>query len=321
MKEKKQKFKEKSLVNKIFMTVVCIVLVLYAISILVPLVWGLITSLKNNLDFTVGGNVIGFPNLDKTVKWNSRLEFFNLENYRVVLNEFVFDKEVTFYIGDTLVMHKSKNDIWAMIFNTLLIAGFGAFLQTIVPLIMGYACAKYNFAYSKVLFAIALLAMIMPVVGAYPSEITLLRNLGVYDTIFGFILQKCYFGGMYFFVFYGFYKALPDSYCEAGEIDGASQFRCLITIVLPLTIKMIGTIWLIQFVHFWNDYTTPLLYMPTYPTLAYGVWFCTFGSNQSLTKLPYRVAGAMTLALPILVLFVILKDKLMGNITMGGLKQ
>jgi len=63
------------------------------------------------------------------------------------------------------------------------------------------------------------------------------------------------------------------------------------------------------------------LYMPTYPTLAYGVWFLTFGSNQSLTKLPYRVAGAMTLALPILILFIFLKDKLMGNITMGGLKQ
>ena len=320
-KERTVKFKEKSVVNKIFMIVVCVVLCVYALSIITPLVWGIITSLKSNLDFTVGANVIGFPNLDKSVKWNSRAEFLQLANYKVVLSEFEFDKTVTFYIGDTLVQHKSHNDFFAMLFNTLLIAGLGAFLQTIVPLIMGYACAKYPFKYSNVLFAIALLAMVMPVVGAYPSEITLLRNLGVYDTIFGFIFQKCYFGGMYFFVFYGFYKSLPDSYCEAAEIDGASQFRCLTMIILPLTIKMIGTIWLIQFVHFWNDYTTPLLYMPTYPTLAYGVWFLTFGSNQSLTKLPYRVAGAMTLALPILILFIFLKDKLMGNITMGGLKQ
>ena len=80
MKEKKKKFNEKSLVNKIFMVTVCVVLSLYAISILIPLIWGVITSLKNNLDFSVGGNVIGFPNLDKNVKWNSRAEFFNLEN-------------------------------------------------------------------------------------------------------------------------------------------------------------------------------------------------------------------------------------------------
>lgn len=315
------KYKEKTTINKIFIILVFIVLIVYAISIIFPLAWGVLTSLKSYHDFTIGENVLGLPNIDEGVVWNSRSEVFRLANYTEVFRNFSFSKEIAFYIGNTKVLHKSENNLLTMIFNTMLLSVVGALLQSIVPAIMAYATAKFTFKYNIVVFNAALFAMIMPVVGAYPSEITLLRNLGLYDTVFGFMLQKCYFGGLYYFVFYGFYKSLPDAYTEAAEIDGASNFRCLIMIIIPLSMKMLSTVWLIQFVHFWNDYTTPLLYMPTYPTLAYGVWFLTFGSNQSLTQLPYRVAGAMTLAIPIIILFLFLKNKLMGNITMGGIKQ
>jgi ABC-type glycerol-3-phosphate transport system permease component len=315
------KKQEKSIVNKIFVAFVFVVLALYTITIIYPLVWGLITSLKSHYDFTIDGNVIGFPNLDASVTTNSRKEFFQFENYQVVFKNFNFIRRVSFYIGDLRVQHQSENNVLTMIANTFLLAFLGSFLQSFVPCIVAYAVAKFDFKYSKLLFACALFAMIMPVVGAYPSEITMLRNLGLYDTLLGYFLQKCNFMGMYFFVYHGFYKAFPNSYTEAAEIDGASYFRCLISIILPLSVKMISSVFLIQFVHFWNDYQTTYLYMPTYPTLAYGVWFLTFGSNQSLTKITYRVAGAMTLALPILVVFIVLKDKLMGNITMGGIKQ
>lgn len=315
------KKQEKSIVNKIFVAVVCAILVLYTLTIIYPLFWGLITSLKSHYDFTIDANVVGFPNLEASVKTNSREEFFHLANYKVVFENFTFIRRVSFYIGETRVLHQSENNIFTMITNTFLLSFVGSFLQSFVPCIVAYAVAKFNFKYSNLLFACALFAMIMPVVGAYPSEITMLRNLGLYDTLAGYFLQKCNFMGMYFFVYHGFFKGFSDSYTEAAEIDGASYFKCLISIILPLSVKMISSVFLIQFVHFWNDYQTTYLYMPTYPTLAYGVWFLTFGSNQSLTKLTYRVAGAMTLALPILIVFVLLKDKLMGNITMGGLKQ
>lgn len=78
------KKQEKSIVNKIFVAFVFVVLVLYTITIIYPLVWGLITSLKSHYDFTIDGNVIGFPNLDASVTTNSRKEFFQFENYQVV---------------------------------------------------------------------------------------------------------------------------------------------------------------------------------------------------------------------------------------------
>ena len=124
---------------------------------------------------------------------------------------------------------------------------------------------------------------------------------------------------MYFFVFTAFYQSVPDSFSEAAEIDGASQFHILTKIILPLSVKTLSTVFLIQFIHFWNDYQTANLYMPTKPTLAYLVWKMTTISD--LNEATLRISTTMMLALPILVAFIFLKDKLMGNVSMGGLKQ
>ena len=145
-------------------------------------------------------------------------------------------------------------------------------------------------------------------------------GLGIYDTFFGYLLQKATFGGMYFFVFSAFYESMPDSFSEAAEIDGASYFNILITIIIPLSMKMISTVLLIQFIHGWNDYQTAYLYMPSHPTIAYAVWFLTTNNAIGNGSMVIRVAAAMALTTPILLAFIILKDKLMGNLTMGGLK-
>ena len=162
--------------------------------------------------------------------------------------------------------------------------------------------------------------MTIPTVGIYPSEITLLRNLGLYDTMIGIYIQKfsCY--GMYFFVFHAFFESIPDTYSEAAEIDGASQFTIMVRIMMPLAVKMIGTVMLIQFIHLWNDYQTAYLYLPSYPTLAYGVWYVNFQGGGELGRTPVRVASCMTLAIPVLIIFSFFKDKIMGNVSMGGIK-
>ena len=312
--------KEKSISNKIFVGVVCAVLVLYTVSIFIPIIWGLMTSLKSHYDFTIFGNKVGFPNLDANAFGSSVNEFFRLANYAEVLEKATIHGEASFYIGDRLVTNTSDNGIGMLLVNTLLQSGLGALLQAIVPAIMAYAVAKYRFAYSKVLYAVVIFVMIMPVVGNQPAEITMLRNLGVYDTYWGFFLQKFNFVGMYFLVFYAFFESFSNAYLEAAEIDGASQVTQLMKIVLPLSVKMISSVFVIQFVHFWNDYNTSFLYMPMKTTLAYGVWFWNT-NNQTFKSTVTRVASSMLLAVPILVMFVIFRDKLMGNMTMGGLKQ
>lgn len=305
--------------NKIIVGVICAVLCVYVISIFIPLIWGLITSLKSFRDFDINGNVLGLPNPDVSA------DEIRLANYGIILDKFNFTTRVPFYVGDRLVTHEAMVNLWKCVLNTLLYSGIACVMLSVVPAVVAYVCAKYDFAFMKFLYGYVVVTMIIPLVGTYASEISLLRNLGIYDTTLGFILQKCSFSGMYFLVFFAFFKGLPDAYMEAMDIDGASQFTILIRLVLPLASKMIFSVMLIQFVIYWNDYQMAIMYMPTHPTLAYGIYHLTLESESGefalyAKRVPVKVAGAMLLAVPILVLYVILKDKLMGNMSMGGLK-
>ena len=176
-----------------------------------------------------------------------------------------------------------------MIVYTLLYAGGGAFFSTLVPCIVAYVTAKFPYKFSSVIYMVVVVTMVLPIVGKDASELQLVRMLGIYDTVIGSWIQKFNFLGMYYLV--------------------------------PLVINVFGTVMLIKFVELWNDYQTPLLYQPSHPTLAYGIYWQSNSSDQELTNVPARMAGCAILVIPILVLFLIFKEKLMNNISMGGVKE
>lgn len=81
------------------------------------------------------------------------------------------------------------------------------------------------------------------------------------------------------------------------------------------------TIFLIYFIEFWNDYQMALLYMPTHPTLAYGVYYMKENRDPEMSREPLRLASCVIMALPILIVFIALRDKIMGNVSEGGVKE
>lgn len=314
MKKAKRKENKKNLAIIIS---ICVVLSVYALTIISILAWGFLTSLKNDVDYTLLKNKFGLPNLKY-----SKEEFLSLKNYRLIFSAFEFKRVTRFYSGEKLIVHRATLNIGLLLMNTFIFAGLGAVLRALVPCVMGYLCAKYPFKLSKIIYATCLIVMIIPIVGSSASELALLRRLNLYDSFLGYIIQSLNFTGMYFFIFYAYYQGVPDSYTEAAEMDGASQLTIFIKIMLPLTVKMMSTVALLQFVALWNNYQYPLMYLPTHPTLSYGVFYMVYlNPSGPLSKLPIKVAGCMMLALPILVLFIFLKDKLMGNVSLGGLKE
>lgn len=318
--------KKKSFGNiaiKVAGAVLFVLLVAYSLSIVIMLLWGVLTSLKAHTDFGVPmNNIIGFPNLDPNNPINSRNEFFKLANYTKIFKQFYIEDTISFFQGQNLVEHKVAANFWVMLLYSLIYSFGNSIIQAFVPAIVGYLCAKYNYKFSKVIYVTVLVVMSLPIVGAYPSEITLLRNLGLYDTFFGNFIQRFSFTGMYFLVFYEFFKSMSDTFREAAEVDGASQLSIMLRIYLPLAFNMIGSVLLIKFVFFWNDYTAVNMYMPTHPTLSYSIfWMVYKNSNWEFNRVPIKVAACMILALPMLVIFIVLRDRLMGNMTLGGIKE
>ncbi|MBQ3505978.1 MAG: carbohydrate ABC transporter permease [Clostridia bacterium] len=316
MKTTKSK-KKINVVNVIFITVLCTILVAYTVSLLYMLFWGLLTSLKSNTDFLHMKNVLGFPNLEK-----SREEFLHFANYKLNLEYFEFTKKAIYFSGDKQIIHKSTSGIFDMLIYTVLYAGLGTVLHAVATATVAYLCVKYkHFRLSKIVYGANIVCMTLPLVGTAPATIEILRNLNIFDSFVGMSMMKFSFTGMHFLVLYAFFEGVSDSYSEAAEIDGASYYRIYFSIMLPLAIKVLSTTMLLQFVTLWNDYQTPLLYLPTYPTLAYGVYYMSTVSIGQLSKTPARIAASMMLAIPIFILFIFLRNKLMGNISIGGVKE
>ena len=310
--------KQKSVINVIFIVVVCAVLCIYVASIVFSLLWGVLTSFKSGLDFIQAKNYWGLPLFELS---ENEIKF---GNYKIVVDNFtrlIGSLKASWRVNGVRVSHKSTNNLFTVLLNTLLYAGGGACIFSFVPCVVGFMIAKYKFKLSGFIYAMCLAIMVIPSVGIYPAEIALMRSIGLYDTWIGYFIQKFNFTGMYFFVFYAFFQTLPNSYMEAAEVDGASQLHILIHIIIPLAAKILSTVILLNFIQLWNDYNVPLLYMPTKPTLAYAVFRFSQDYNNQYSIPPVKIAGSMFMAVPVLIILICLKDKLMGNISLGGLKE
>ena len=277
--------------------VLLIVLILYALTLIGLLFWAVITSFKSQAEFRI--NILGFPD-----KW--------VWNYGEVFRSFqvsVMAEDGTRYVS-----------MGGMILNSVIYSFGCAIASTITPCITAYLCAKFPFRFSKVVYFIVIVTMALPIVGSLPSELLVARTFGVYDRIWLLWIMKANFLGIYFLVFHAEFKSIPKEYTEAAKIDGAGNFTILFRIMLPLVRNTIFVIMLIKFIEFWNDYQTPLVFLPSYPTLAYGVFTLATTSVNNMSTVPMRMASAVMMLIPILVVFLIFQKKIMSNVSVGGIK-
>lgn len=273
------------------------VLVVYVLSMVVLIGWAFMTSFKSPNDFRT--NAVGFPS---SWEWNYSFVYNNFyvplltdEGLKAVFMESMFLYSILYSLGC-------------------------AFFNTLVPCITAYLCARFDYKFSKVIYTTVIVVMILPIVGSLPAELQMAKNTGLYDSIWGLWVMKANFLGMYFLVFYDGFKGLSMTYTEAAKIDGASNMHILVSIVLPLVKNIFFTVMLVNFIGFWNDYQVPLLYMPSYPTVAYGMYIMANTRENNLSSVPMRMTGAMLMFIPIFTLFLIFQKRLLGNLTIGGIK-
>ena len=284
----------------VFKLISLMVLLAFTIILSSMLLWGLLTSLKTPDEYY--DNIIGFP---RKLAFSTYIE--TLKNF--------------FAISEGPNSLQQNIYIETMLFNTILYAGIGAVVATATPFVTAYATAKYNFKFGKVIYLIVVITMVLPIVGAFPSELDLLMRLGLYDKIYGSWIQKMNFTSLYYLVFYAAFESMSKDYSEAAYIDGASEFRLMTDIMFPLAKNVFFTVMLILFIAFWNDYQSPALYVPSYPTLAYGIYYVCLRDNRGIfTFVPGQMAACYIVAVPIIVLFIVFKNRLIGNLTIGGVK-
>lgn len=285
-----------------FFTIALIVfLVLFTISLSYLLFWSLITSFKTQDEFRL--NRLGLPH-----DWT----FFN---FKVVIK----NMQVRIVPMDGgMPWYANVSD---MVINTLMYVIGCSLLQTLTPCLVAYAVSKFNFKFNIFIDALVMVVISLPIVGSSASELKLLRDLNLYDSMLGMWIQKTNFAGLYYFVFCATFKGVSKSYYEAAYIDGANEFVVMVIIGIPMVIYTFFAVFLLQFIAYWNDYQTIVLYLPSWPTLSYALFDLSQSTTQELNNTPTRMAAAMIIILPTLVIFSVFSKQLMGNISMGGVKE
>lgn len=280
--------------------IIGILLFIYSVSLFLPMLWGLISSFKSSIDFTL--NPFGMPR-----KWM-------FENYSTIIEYFKID---VMQVGGQRPVY-----IPEMILNSVLYALGSALIQAFIQFITAYAASRFDFKIGKVLYTIVILAMIVPIIGSDASALAVASFLGLRDSIIGMWVMKSYFLGMYFLVFYETLRAFPKDYAEAAYLDGAGNLSVMVRIMAPLSATTFFTITLLLFVQYWNDYTTPMLFMPNVPTLSYGLYY--FSLHNTITEIntvPMKLGACMMMFVPTLIIFVAFHNKLLSNVTVGGVKE
>lgn len=319
----------------VFFLIIAILLILSTAFMFFLFLMAINTSLKQQLDI---GNTLGLPNWDL---WNTFEKDYPgniFGNYLYVLNNLFVNDPLSYYVGLfklTEVQTFRRANLLMSVEYTLLYSLVGALVAAFVPMFMGYLCAKYRNKASGIIYAVVLFVIATPIVGNTPSMINLMRSLRLYDTFIGNWLTKASFTNMYFLIYYAFFINLSASFDEAAEIDGASQLSVMFRICLPLASSIFWTVTLILFVAFWNDYSTPMLYLPSKPTLSYLIYYRTTYLQQvsffdealgetvyyNFSPIGRKMAVLMVFAIPIIIVFAVFNKQLMTNLTMGGVKE
>ena len=294
-KQKKFEYFMNWLKQNVLYIVIGLVLFVYAASIVYSLIWAFSVTVKPYSEF-----------LNKPMQiWSNKFSFKNWIDAFADLK--ITIDGTTYYIEN-------------MFLNSLLYSVGCAFTSTLCQCIAAYLTSKYSFKFGKLVYSVVIVAMILPIVGSLPSEIQMLKNLGLYDTFIGILIMKANFLGMYFLVFYAIFKSISWSYAESAFIDGASHFRVMTQIMLPLVKTTFLAVFMLNFIMYWNDYQGPMLYLPSYPTAAFGMYYMKFAATSAFGREHMQLTGCMMMTLPIVVIFIIFQKRLMGNLTIGGLK-
>ena len=278
----------------------------YALSMVVLLVWALVTALKTNSDFRY--NPLWLP--------KGGMGAWAWDNFSRVFKEFVVP--VSYQVGP-YAGTSAKINLFGLATYSLLYAVGSAFVGVLAKCVTAYVVSRFNFRIGKVIYGAVIVTMMLPIVGSAPSEISITQALGIYDTFIGAWIQKASFIGLYFLVFFDSFRFIPKDYVEAATLDGAGEFTIFFKIMLPLVKNTCIMVFLLLFIEYWNDYQTPLLYLPTHPTIMYATQQLSV-KGESGYGTPMKMASCIVVAVPLIVVFSLFSTKIMGNLTVGGVK-
>lgn len=264
---------------------VILALCLLVLLTILPIVFMVISSLKNNAQIL--GN---FWSLPVPPQW---------ENYR-----------------------EAFHSIWRYILNTVIYAVSGSLCVILLSAVNGYVFAKKSFPGKELLFLLMLALLMIPGILTLIPSYVLYSEIGLTNTPWVIIVASAA-GGQIFgtFLCRSFMSGLPGELFEAARMDGAKELTVFIRIVIPLTLPILATILIMQSVGIYNDYIWPLLTLRDSSIQMISVGLTQFQNQFGVADKGILFAAYALSSLPLLVIFSFGMKYFIQGMTQGALKM
>lgn len=201
--------------------------------------------------------------------------------------------------------------------NTLIIVLF-SFLGLLLNAIAGFGFAKYDFKGRNALFVLVLATMMIPSQVTMIPVYLILNSLGLTNTMTGIVLPGLV-GAFAIFLFRQFMSTIPTELLEATRLDGASEYRIFLQIVLPISKPILAVQAILTFIAGWNSFLWPLIIAndESMYTLSVGL---SLLKGQYAANFGLQMAGATFMVAPVIVLFTYFQKHIIENFSISGMK-
>lgn len=204
--------------------------------------------------------------------------------------------------------------------NTLIFTVATTAIMMMVIIFAAYAFARLKFKGKNILFAFFLSLMMIPNELVIITNFVTITNMGLRNSFLGLILPSIT-SVFYIYLLKENFEAVPEELYKAAKVDGTSDLKYLFKVMIPISQPTIVTIIILKVVECWNSYVWPRLITdnPKYYLVSNGIQEIRengFGREN----IPAMMAAVVVISVPLIILFIVFRDKIMEGVSKGGTK-
>jgi multiple sugar transport system permease protein len=205
--------------------------------------------------------------------------------------------------------------------NTIVYAVVGTTLTVVSSFPVAYALARFRFRGRTLALGLVIATMMLPPqVVIVPMYLVWAQQFHLSGTLWPLIIPMAFGDAFSIFLLRQFLLTIPSEYIDAALVDGCSDFRAMIHVVIPMARPAIAAVALFQFFYCWNDYFGPQIYASENP----GAWTLSYGleSFKSAHHTDWNLTMAATLMVmaPVIIVFFFAQKAFVQGITLTGVK-
>ncbi|MCI0395228.1 MAG: sugar ABC transporter permease [Chloroflexi bacterium] len=213
------------------------------------------------------------------------------------------------------------------LWNSIKIASTTTILSVSITTLAAYAFSRFRFSQRNNLLRAILLIQVFPSLLAIVAVFLLISEIGSVvprfglDTHAGLILV--YLGGamgINIWLMKGFFDSIPRDIDESAMVDGASHWQIFTRLLLPLMRPILVVIAILSFIGTYGDFIMARILLKSTEQYTLMVGLFIFTSNQFAQQWGVFAAGALLGALPIMIVYILLQDQIVGGLTQGAVK-